>query len=204
MGGEGFLLRSSYPLHRPCDGEGRFARRRKPGGALAPLVHSTRNRVQHAIQLFIDLPIPEPQHAPALRFQLSRPPYIARKPSSFAVLKPIQLDHQLGCRAREVRHERPNRMLPPKLRIFKSLGAQSLPELRFDIRLIAPQPARTACRASRRHRRSHLSRHATRATLSPYGRRGPPLTLSIALRDGEGRFARRRKPGGATGARRSL
>jgi hypothetical protein len=69
------------------------------------------DRLDHRLNLQQHLVVPEPQHAPSLRFKKRRACSIA----TLRMLATIQLDDHPALDAAEVRDVRRNRMLAPEL-----------------------------------------------------------------------------------------
>lgn len=102
------------------------------------------NRVQNQLHHTLDVPrylrVPEPQHLKPLRREPLIPPLVALPTMPAA----INLDHQPSPQFSEVRYERPNRSLPPKVQPehpvqLPQLGPD-LPLLRRHLRPQLPRP----------------------------------------------------------------
>ncbi len=143
-------------LSSPSPGGGGSAREARRGGVILRAPHMLhRNRVSIArpierlvdslhdpFKIFDQIIVPESQYSITFRFKPSCTHRITPSGWLVAVLRTIQFNHKPRSQTGEVRHIRPDRHLPAKMRAFRFKLAQLTPQQHLRAGLIGAKPAR--------------------------------------------------------------
>ena len=109
------------------------------GGGGSISVHRCIDGQENARRVFQNLVIPEPQHAIAMGFEISRTHLVG---SAARMLTAIDLDNQAMFMTGEVSEVWTYRRLTPKVMLFERRLPQMLPEPLFGFGRVAPQSPR--------------------------------------------------------------
>ncbi len=125
----GGRIKKAFPLSLPLAGKVASEARR-----VGPAFHLKQNRINHAIQIRIDVNIPEPHHTKTARQQIPVTPEITRFAFGHSVLRAINFKDQSMTELGKVNNVPVKRHLPTKM---KSLGIELLqmnPKFHFFMR----------------------------------------------------------------------
>jgi hypothetical protein len=101
-------------------------------------LYSVEDDLPNAFQILENVVVPKAQNAVATRLKASRAPDVAHHRVAFTMLAAINFDNQFGLWAKEIDHERTDRLLSPKSYSFHLVLAEYAPERPFGLGLRAP------------------------------------------------------------------
>ena len=126
------------------------------GGGGAVRIHRCIDCQENARHVFQHVVIPEPQHAIAFGFEISRTHFIG---GAVGMLTAINLDDESSLMTGEVGEERTDRRLAPEMMLLEGRLSQMLPEFFFGFGRVTTQI--TSARHARVNRTLRSLWHAT-------------------------------------------
>jgi hypothetical protein len=128
--------------------------------------------LQHTIEVFSDIGIPEAQDRHALLLQ----PFIALTVArpSLSVLPAVEFDSESQCRAIEIENVTAGWMLAAKLRVADLTVSRPMPQPLLNVGDIAPQSAGKLCFPGRTVEAGHVTNPHTTCHSMSSTRRPPP------------------------------
>jgi hypothetical protein len=100
-----------------------------------------RYRIEHGIEMFDQFVVSKALDAESIASKKIRALFVSGHVRCSAVLASVEFNDEFRLEANEVYNIRADRLLPPELRFCKSAVAKRLPQLAFDVGLIATQLA---------------------------------------------------------------